>query len=81
MSEPIKSTILPVIDDHQRICEVRKFLTRAKLDKNNWKLKSKFRFTFSNLPKERQREIVKVEVDALNRALKQFEMDFCTDTY
>jgi len=28
-------------------------LTRVKLDKASWKLKSKFRFTFSNLPKEK----------------------------
>ena len=56
-------------------------LTRVKLDKASWKLKSKFRFTFSNLPKERQREIIKLDVEALNRALKQFEETFYRDTY
>jgi hypothetical protein len=59
MYEPIKSTIMPYIDDHQKVGEVRRVLTRVKLDKASWKLKSKFRFTFSNLPKERQREIIK----------------------
>lgn len=69
--EPIKSTILPDIDkeDHH-IGEVRKVLTVIKLEKNNWKLKSKFKFTFSNLPKDQQKKLIKAEVEALNRALK-----------